>query len=94
MTPSAWALSPAATFTAATNADLHQGMLRLLRLVIDNVAALVSEDDWLTGQIAALVEIISQPLDLVMIEHAERSIKDAILRQGALRHSLTEAKSA
>ena len=80
------------TTTNAT--DLHQGMLRLLRLVIDNVAELVGEDQWLQGQIGALAEIVSQPLDIVMIEHAERSMKDTILRQGNLRHSLTEAKSA
>ena len=80
--------------SAANNSELHQGMLRLLRLVIENVAELVGEDDWLHGQISTLAEIVSQPLDLLMIEHAERSMKDAILRQGTLRHSLTEAKSA
>jgi len=80
--------------TTANTADLHQGILGLLRLVVENVAALVGEDDWLHGQIAVLAEIVSQPLDLVMIQHAERSIKDAILRQGTLRLSLTEAKTA
>ncbi|MPZ46690.1 MAG: diguanylate cyclase [Betaproteobacteria bacterium] len=80
--------------TTSNTADLHQGILRLLRLVVENVAALVGEDDWLHGQISVLAEIVSQPLDLVMIQHAERSIKDAILRQGTLRHSLTEAKTA
>ncbi len=80
--------------TATSSSDLHQGMLRLLRLVIDNVAELVGEDDWLHGQIHTLAEIVAQPLDLVMIEHAERSMKDAILHQGTLRHNLTEAKSA
>ncbi|RPI44223.1 MAG: GGDEF domain-containing protein [Betaproteobacteria bacterium] len=80
--------------TALNSADLHQGLLRLLRLVIDNVAELVGEDQWLQGQLAALSDLISQPLDMVMIEHAERSIKDAILRQGALRQSLTQAKTA
>jgi len=80
--------------TSANSADLHQGMLRLLRLVIDNVSELVGDDQWLQGQIGVLAEIVSQPLDLVMIEHAERSMKDAILRQGNLRHSLTEAKTA
>ena len=80
--------------TAASNAELHQGMLRLLRLVIDNVAELVGDDDWLHGQISTLAEIMAQPLDLVMIEHAERSIKDAILRQSTLRHGLTEVKTA
>jgi diguanylate cyclase len=80
--------------TTANTADLHQGILRLLRLVVENVAALVGEDEWLHGQIGVLAEIIAQPLDLVMIQHAERSIKDAILRQGTLRHSLSEAKTA
>ena len=80
--------------TAANNSELHQGMLRLLRLVIDNVSELVGDDDWLHGQILALSEIVSRPLDLVMIEHAERSMREAVLRQGTLRHSLTEAKSA
>ena len=80
--------------TTAKTVDLHHGMLRLLRLVVDNITELVGDDEWLQGQIAALAEIISQPLDLVMIEHAERSMKDVILRQGTLRHSLTEAKSA
>jgi diguanylate cyclase len=37
---------------------------------------------------------MSQPLDIVMIEHAERSIRDAILRQSSLRQNLTEAKTA
>jgi diguanylate cyclase len=80
--------------TTANTADLHQGILGLLRLVVENLAVLVGEDDWLHGQISVLAEIVSQPLDLVMIQHAERSIKDAILRQGTLRHSLTEAKTA
>jgi diguanylate cyclase len=80
--------------TAANNADLHQGMLRLLRLVIENVAELVGDDEWLRGQVNTLAEIVAKPLDLVMIEHAERNMKDAILRQGTLRHSLTEAKGA
>ena len=80
--------------TAASNTELHQGMMRLLRLVIDNVAELVGDDDWLHGQISTLSDIISRPLDLVMIEHAERSIRDAVTRQASLRHGLTEAKTA
>ena len=80
--------------TTSNSADVHQGLLRLLKLVIENIAELVGEDAWLQGQLGVLADIISQPLDMVMIEHAERSMKDAILRQGTLRHSLTEAKTA
>ncbi len=80
--------------TTANAADVHQGLLRLLKLMLENVGELVGEDQWLQGQLATLADIISQPLDMVMIEHAERSIKDAVLRQGVLRQSLTQAKSA
>jgi diguanylate cyclase len=80
--------------TGANTVDLQQGMLRLLRLVVENVSELVGDDQWLQGQIGALAEIVAQPLDIVMIEHAERSFKDAVLRQGSLRKNLTDAKSA
>jgi diguanylate cyclase len=80
--------------TTANSADVHQGLLRLLKLVLENVGELVGEDQWLQGQLSALTDIMSQPLDMVMIEHAERSLKDAILRQGVLRQSLTQAKTA
>jgi len=78
----------------ATNTDVQHGLLRLLRLVIENAAELTSDDDWLNGQITALHDIVSRPLDLVMIEHAERSLREAIQRQGALRDRLSEAKTA
>ena len=80
--------------TSANAIDLQHAMLRLLRLIVENVAGLVGDDQWLQGQINVVAEIVAQPLDLVMIEHAERSLKDAVLRQGNLRQSLTEAKSA
>ncbi len=80
--------------TSANASDLQHAMLRLLRLIVENVAGLVGDDQWLQGQINVVAEIVAQPLDLVMIEHAERSLKDAVLRQGNLRQSLTDAKSA
>jgi len=80
--------------SAANASELQQGLLRLLRLIIENISELVAEDAWMQGQIAALADILSRPLDMLMISHAERSFKDVVLRQGALRHSLTEAKTA
>jgi diguanylate cyclase len=78
----------------ANNTDVQHGLLRLLRLVIENAAELTADDQWLNGQITALHDIVSRPLDLVMIEHAERSLREAIQGQGALRDRLTEAKTA
>ena len=76
------------------NAELHQGLLRLLRLLIDNTHELLGEDQWLRGQVAVLQEIISRPLDLDAIAEAERRLKEVIYKQGSLRSSLDEAKAA
>ena len=76
------------------NAELHQGLLRLLRLLIDNTHDLLSEDQWLRGQVAMLQEVVARPLDLAAIADAERRLKEVIFKQGTLRNSLQEAKAA
>lgn len=76
------------------NAELHQGLLRLLRLLIDNTHELLSEDQWLRGQVAVLQQIVTGPLDLAAIAEAERRLKEVIFKQGTLRSSLQEAKAA
>ncbi|MFA5914306.1 MAG: hypothetical protein WC830_12185, partial [Burkholderiales bacterium] len=76
------------------NAELHQGLLRLLRLLIDNTHELLGEDQWLRGQVAVLQEIITRPLDLDAIAEAERRLKEVIYKQSSLRSSLDEAKAA
>jgi diguanylate cyclase len=76
------------------NAELHQGLLRLLRLLIDNTHELLGEDQWLRGQVALLQEIVSRPLDPAAIAEAESRLKEVIFKQGTLRFSLQEAKAA
>ena len=76
------------------NAELHQGLLRLLRLLIDNTHDLLSEDQWLRGQVAVLQEIVTHPLDLGAIAEAEGRLKEVIFKQGMLRTSLKQAKAA
>jgi diguanylate cyclase len=74
--------------------QLHQGLLRLLRLLIDNTHDLVNEDQWMRGQVAALQEIIAGPLDLGAIAKAESRLKEVVFKQSALKNSLQEAKAA
>ncbi len=76
------------------NAELHQGLLRLLRLLIDNTHELVGEDQWLRGQVALLQDIVTRPLDLGTIAEAESRLKEVIFKQGTLKNSLQEAKAA
>ncbi|MDP2071367.1 MAG: GGDEF domain-containing protein [Methylotenera sp.] len=78
----------------ANEDDMKQDLLRLLKLLVDNIGELVADDQWVRGQIAVVQTIISGPLDRALIVDAERSLKEVIFKQGMLKHSLIEAKNA
>lgn len=71
---------------------IQEGLLSLLRLLVENVGELVADDKWLHGQISILQEIMAQPLDKRSIAEAERSLRDALVKQSSLKESLADAK--
>lgn len=71
---------------------IQEGLLRLLRLLVENVSELVADDKWMLGQISTLKEIIEQPLDKNAIADAERNLRNAIIKQSTLKQSLSDAK--
>jgi diguanylate cyclase len=79
-------------FVAEDQAELKAGLLHLLRLVIDNINELVLDDQWLQGQIAVVLELVSQPLNLRRLDDVERRMKDVIFKQSSLKKSLLEAQ--
>ncbi|MDO8464160.1 MAG: diguanylate cyclase [Gallionella sp.] len=78
---------------AGDNAKIHDGLVRLLRLLVENIGEMVEDEDWLFGQIAILQEIIEKPMDRRAIADAERSLRNAVIKQGMLKQSLNDAKS-
>jgi diguanylate cyclase len=80
--------------------ELHSGdaaeqqelLLRLFKLLLENVSELLDDDSWMRGQIAAVQELIAGPLDHRALEDATRSLKDVIFKQGQLKHSLADVK--
>ncbi len=72
---------------------IQEGLLRLLRLMVENVTELVADDKWLHGQVSALQDIIEQPLDKHAIADAERNLRNTIIKQSTLKQSLADAKS-
>lgn len=72
---------------------IQEGLVRLLRLLVENVGELVEDEEWLHGQIATLQEIVANPIDKRVIADAERSLRDAIIKQSLLKKSLTDAKT-
>jgi len=79
-------------FVAEDQAELKSGLLHLLHLVIDNINELLLDDQWLQGQIAIVLDLVSQPLNLRRLDDVERRIKDVIFKQGALKKSLIDAQ--
>jgi diguanylate cyclase len=78
----------------ANEEGMKQDLLRLLKLLVDNITELVTDDEWIRGQIAVVQTIVSSPLDRALIQDAEKSLKEVIFKQGMLKHSLNEAKSS
>lgn len=71
---------------------LCDGLMNLLRLLTNNIAEIVIEDDWVRGQIAVVQQIMAQPLDMRVIYDAEAGLKEVLFKQGQLKHSLQEAQ--
>jgi len=72
---------------------IQEGLVRLLRLLVENVGEMVEDEEWLHGQIVTLHDIIANPIDKHVIADAERSLREAIIKQGILSKSLTDAKT-
>eukprot|EP01032_Pedospumella_encystans_P023607 gene23607-26720_t len=73
-------------------AEQQELLLRLFRLLLENVSELLDDDSWLRGQIDAVQALIAGPLDQRALEDATRSLKDVIYKQSQLKHSLSDVK--
>ncbi len=73
-------------------AEEHELLLRLFRLLLENVGELLEDDSWLTGQIESVQRLLAGPLSHATLQEATRNLKEVIYKQGALKHSLAEAK--
>jgi diguanylate cyclase len=74
------------------DAKMREGLLRLLRLLIENIDALVEGDHWIQGQLAIVKAVLDRPLTPEVLDQAEQAIKDLMAKQSALRRSVDEAK--
>jgi len=81
-----------AQYVAEDQAELKSALLHLVHLIIDNVSELVVDDQWLTGQISVVRELVNEPLNLRRLDDVERRMKDVIVKQSSLKKSLGEAR--
>ncbi|MCF8150289.1 MAG: diguanylate cyclase [Sulfuritalea sp.] len=82
-----------AHFIAEDQAEISTGLIHLVQLIMENISELVVEDQWLSGQIDSVRELVLQPLDLRRLDDVERRMKDVIVKQSSLKQNLNEAKN-
>jgi diguanylate cyclase len=73
-------------------AEQQELLLRLFKLLLENVSELLDDDSWLRGQIDAVQDLISGPMDQRSLEDATRSLKDVIYKQSKIKHNLADVK--
>jgi diguanylate cyclase len=74
--------------------EIHQGLLRILRLITTNIADLLGEDTWMRGQMEVVGLLADGPLDAHTLSEVERRLREVAFQQGVLKHSLEQAKDA
>ena len=85
-------------FTLEMHGDTQQrtqeGLLQLLRLLMNSMNELIMEDKWLHGQATIVQEMLHRPLSLDMLYDAESSLKELIFKQGQLKPRLLGARDS
>jgi len=66
------------SFVAEDQAEIRSGLLKLLYLVFENIGELSIEDQWLKGQMDALMQAAKPPLSLRRLDDVERRLMDVI----------------
>ena len=74
-------------------AERQELLLRLFRLLLDNVEGLLEDDNWMRGQVLAVQDLIAGPLDTHALEDATRALKDVIIKQGHLKHGIADVRA-
>ncbi len=69
------------SFAAEDQAEIKKTLLKLLHLVFENIAELGVEEQWLRGQMEALMTAASPPLTLRRLDDVERRLRDVIFKQ-------------
>lgn len=75
-------------------ASLRDRLVKLLRLVCENLALFADDDAWVEGQVERIKQLLDAPLDEYSLTDAEDSLRRAVQRQSELKADLNLAKTA
>jgi diguanylate cyclase len=81
------------SFVAEDQAEIKKALLKLLHMVFENIADLSLDEQWLKGQMDALMEASSPPLTLRRLDDVERRLKDVIFKQKDAKEHAMQAQN-
>lgn len=80
------------SFAAEDQAEIKKTLLKLLHLIFENMSDLSIDDQWLKGQMDALMDASKPPLTLRRLDDVERRLKDVIFKQKEAKARAKEAQ--
>ena len=69
------------SFVAEDQAEIKKALLKLLHMVFENIGEISLDEQWLKGQMDALMTASTPPLTLRRLDDVERRLKDVIFKQ-------------
>lgn len=80
------------SFAAEEQAEIKKTLLQLLHLIFENMGDLSLDEQWLKGQMDALMTASSPPLTLRRLDDVERRLVDVIFKQKEAKERATQAQ--
>lgn len=71
-----------------------EGLSNLVRLMIDNLGGLVSDEQWVAGQVERMRAMLAGPISERALKDAEAAFRQVLYRQARAKQALDEAKQA
>lgn len=81
------------SFVAEDQAEIKKALLKLLHLLFENIAELSLDEQWLKGQMDALMSAATPPLTLRRLDDVERRLKDVIFKQKDAKENAVQAQN-
>lgn len=81
------------SFVAEDQAEIKKVLLKLLHMVFENIADLSLDEQWLKGQMDALMDASTPPLTLRRLDDVERRLKDVIFKQKDAKERALQAQN-
>lgn len=69
-------------------------LLGLFDLLLENISELLDDGAWLHGQIGAVRQLLTGPLDTASVERARSELRQVIYRQSLLKQGIADSKAA